>query len=123
MLKYFSLVLDLLEITSKAEYLLVAEEIEKNVNVNLNCYHRYWFLFMAFKDFLQKEISLEDFIQIWDVDSSKKIYSLKKMNSKEFLDWIINKTELIDKNSLYVIDELSWKLSESKIKGLKILHC
>jgi len=123
MLKYFSLVLDLLEIEPKSEYLCVAEKIVENIDSKLFCYHRHRFLFVAFKELLEEEISLEEFIQIWDVDSSKKIYDPKIMNSVDFLDWVKNKIEILDKESLYIVDKLSWELGEVDIDGVEILYC
>ena len=64
----------------------VAVKIETNANSPLFCYHRLGFLFLAFRKLLLGEIFLEEFMQIGDVESARKIYDSKAINSVGFLE-------------------------------------
>jgi hypothetical protein len=45
MIKYFELLLDLLEIENKDSYIEIAKIIESNRNKKVKAYHQYFFIF------------------------------------------------------------------------------
>jgi len=106
--KYFNLLLDLLDIVQNQNYLKILEVIEKNKDKQTHFYHQYWFLFQWYQDLLNKKISPEGFLQIWDINSEIKI-DFKKQDSISFL----KSNPILDKNSIYIFDSLAeWLLAE-----------
>ena len=71
MLKYFSLLIDLLEIPNIDKYILVAEQIEKTPQLKLEVYHRHSFIFLWFQKLVNQEIQIEEFVSLWDLNSEK----------------------------------------------------
>ena len=108
--KYFNLLLDLLNIEQNTNYSKILEIIQKNKDKKIFFYHQYAFIFEWYQKLLNQELSLEEFLQIGDIDSKFKIDS-QKIDSISFLQ---NKPK-IDPNSIYIFDSLAqWILSEQK---------
>lgn len=102
MIKYFELLLDLLDIEKTQEYLQVADVIEKNIEKDICVYHQYSFLFLWYHKLLKNEISVEDFLQLWDFQS-KIGFDERKMDSISFLKW----NPSLENNSIYIFDWLA----------------
>lgn len=116
MIKYFELLLDLLDIEeySRAEYIAVANKIEllwesSSSSSSLQCHHRHAFVFEGYLKLLDKEITTEEFTQIWDIHS-KIFFDTKKQDSISFL----KSKPVLDKNVLYVFDKISEGVVEKK---------
>lgn len=106
--KYFNLLLDLLEIKQNQNYSKILKIIQKNKDKKIFFYHQYSFIFEWYQKLLNQELALEEFLQIWDINSKLKIDS-KKIDSISFLQ---NKLK-IDPNSIYIFDSIAqWFLSE-----------
>ncbi len=106
--KYFDLLLDLLDIPQNKNHFQILEIIEKNKNKQIYFYHQYGFIFQWYQDLLNKQISPEDFLQFWDIDSKIKI-DLKKLDSISLLRSDFD----LDKNSIYIFDSLAeWIIAE-----------
>lgn len=71
MLKYFSLLIDLLELENADKYIAVAEKIEKNPQLKLAVYHKIGFIFIWFQKLVNQEIQIEEFVSLWDLNSKK----------------------------------------------------
>lgn len=71
MLKYFSLLVDLLELKNIDNYTSVAEKIEKNPKSKLHVYHKLGFIFLWFQKLVNQEIQIDEFVSLWDLNSEK----------------------------------------------------
>ena len=108
--KYFNLLLDLLEIKQNQNYSKILEVIQKNKDKKIFFYHQYSFVFEWYQKLLNQELALEEFLQIWDIDSKLKIDS-KKIDSISFLQ----NNPKIDSNSIYIFDSIAqWILPKHK---------
>ena len=117
MIKYFELLLDLLDIEKsiRAEYTSIADKIESQKYSYIKCYHRHSFIFEWYQKLLKKEITTEEFTQIWDI-KSKVFFDTKKQDSISFL----KSDPVLDSNILYILD----KLSEGIVDGKEnIVYC
>ena len=122
MIKYFELLLDLLEIeeSNRAEYTDIANKIElvwerSKSPSSLQCYHRHAFVFEWYQKLLNKEITTEEFTQIWDV-KSKLFFDTKKQDSISFL----KSNPVLEDNILYILDSISkWIVGESD----NVIYC
>ena len=100
--KYFDLLLELLDIQKKENYKKIAKLIAKNPKAKFKFYHQHWFIFEWYQKLLNREISPEDFAQLWDFQSKIKI-DLKKPDSISFL----KSNPKLDKKIIYVFDFLA----------------
>jgi len=107
MIKYFDLLLDLLEIAPNDEYHQVAEMIWQNLTKDIQVYHQYAFIFIWYHRLLKGEISEEEFLQLWDFQS-KILYDTQKVDSISFL----KSNPSLDDDKIYIFDSLSkWIIS------------
>lgn len=102
MKKYFDLLLDLLELESQDWYDEILDIIEKNKDKKIEFYHQYWFIFEWYHKLLKKEISPEEFLQIWDI-TSNIILDLDKLDSISFL----KSNPKLDFENIYIFDSLA----------------
>lgn len=102
MIKYFELLLDLLEIAEKDNYLKVAQIIESNKSKKIEVYHQYPFIFLWYHKLLNEELQVEEFLQLWDFQSKIK-YDTTKPDSITFL----KSNPDIDSETIYVFDSIS----------------
>ena len=116
MIKYFELLLDLLEIEEsiRVEYIDIANKIEfiwetSNSYLSLICYHRHSFIFEWYQKLLNKEITTEEFTQIWDI-RSKLFFDIKKQDSVSFLKL----NPVLDDSILYIFDKISEGIVDEK---------
>ncbi len=102
------LVFNLLEI-EKEGFKEVAELIEKFPEKHLIISHKHGFVLSAFQEYLNKEITEEEFIQIWDIHT--KMYN-QPLSSQEIIDKLvyqIKENGEYPKNTIFVLD---WKVVE-----------
>jgi|GEM_PF-7058556 len=64
MIDKFELLLDLLDIEDKNNYIEIAKLIETKKYKNIKTLHKHGFIFELFNDFLDNKISLEEFVKI-----------------------------------------------------------
>ncbi|HCB51953.1 TPA: hypothetical protein DEP21_05330 [Patescibacteria group bacterium] len=64
MIKYFSLVLELMNIEAHEKYLEVAQYIEQHPSMILSLCHPYGFIFAAFSDLVQGKIFEDQFVAL-----------------------------------------------------------
>lgn len=102
MTKYFELLLDLLDIMDKDDYIKIAKIIENNHGKNFEIYHQYAPIFMGYIKLLDKKITIEDFLRIWDINSDI-LYNSHRHDSISFLQ---NNT-ILDDNTIYILDSIS----------------
>lgn len=132
-IKYLEVLFDLLWIGGIEEYLKVAQEIESNSDLDIKTYHKYGFIFEAFQTFLKGDITVEEFMQVWDIDSrqniSLKLISQDAINFIEWLIYAINNNELESyKQKMFVIDKITKpifekKINKKKVDNIKIYFC
>ena len=109
MIKYFELLLDLLEITEKDAYLKIANIIESNKAKKIEIYHQYPFIFQWYHQLLNWELQVEDFLQLWDFQSKIK-FDPQKQDSITFL----KSNPKLDDETIYIFDSLSsWIIPDS----------
>ncbi len=122
MIKYFELLLSLLDIeeSSRTEYIDIANKIEliwgsSDSYSSLQCYHRHAFVFEWYQKLLNKEITVEEFTQTWDINS-KIFFDTKKQDSISFL----KSNPVLDDNILYIFDKISeWIVLEEE----NVIYC
>ena len=102
MIKYFELLLDLLEISDKDLYIEIAKIIEKNTDKKLQVYHQYFFIFEWYRDLLDWKLSTEEFLQLWDIDSKLRFDS-EKLDSISYLQTNPD----FNNDTIYIFDSLS----------------
>lgn len=108
MIKYFELLVDLLNIPKDTKYTDIAKVIESNIDKNLQVHHQYFFIFEWYRDLLEWKISQEDFLQLWDI-GSKLRFSDDRVDSITFLQ----SNPKLDKNTIYIFDSLAeWIIPE-----------
>jgi len=107
MIKYFELLLDLLEIENKDSYVDIAKVIESNKDKKLKAYHQYFFIFEWYKKLLEWNMELEEFLQLWDMWSSLR-FDYNKPDSITFLQ----SSPKLDRDTIYIFDSLSEGLVE-----------
>ncbi len=109
MLKYFDLLLDLLEINTdidKEKYRSIAKYILEHKEKKYLILHRYRFVFEAFLDLVSWNIDLEKFLQTGDLYSNIPLY--KKDDSYPF---DLKKSFHGVQNGVIILDELVWNMS------------
>ena len=116
MIKYFELLLDLLDIeeSKRADYIAVANKIETMSESSkefssLQCYHRHTFIFEWYQKLLNKEITVEEFTYIWDINSKISLDD-KKQDSISFL----KSNPVLGNDALYIFDKISEGMIEEK---------
>jgi len=102
MTKYFELLLDLLEISPKEDFLKAAKLIEDNRWKNIMVYHQYSPIFYWYMDLLDGKISIEDYLQVWDINSN----ILYDHNKKDSISFIKENNEFLD-DTIYILDSIS----------------
>jgi len=112
--KYFNLLLDLLDIKQDQSYVKILKIIDDNKDKKIFFYHQYSFIFEGYQKLLTKELSLEDFLQIGEIDFLK--IDLNKLDSISFL----HSKPKLDPDSIYIFDSLAeWIVSKQK----NIFYC
>ncbi len=136
-LKYFEVVLDLLNIEPKESYLAVAQLCIEKDQYTLKCFHKHSFLFDAFGELVKWEISLDVFMSVGDVDSPRNlVMDAIKYDTPDITDALIyslitskdnkknkeNKEKQEDqkKLSIIILDRVSESLRNQKTKLLKL---
>lgn len=102
MKKYFTLLLNLLEIQNQDCFDQVLEIIEKHKTKKIHFYHQYGFLLQWYLSLLQEKISLEDFLKIWDIDSPFSI----DIQKKDSISFLRSNPKLIS-SEIYIFDSLA----------------
>jgi hypothetical protein len=78
--------------------------------------HKVWFIFQAYDDLLNENISLDDFLATWDITSTQKL-AMNNKSSIDVLDSIISWNEKFDDNTLFILDSISfWSLADNDKK-------
>ena len=103
MIKYFELLLDLLEIEDKENYIKIANIIESNPWKKLEIYHQHAPIFLWYKSLISGNQSIEDFLKIWDINSDI-LYNSQIEDSVSFFQ----KKKNIDDNTIYIFDSISY---------------
>jgi len=108
-LKYFEIVMDLLEMeVDRKKYVEIATICEKNKDENFLFFHRHSFLFLAFLELVRGEIDLESFMVVWDISTKDKLISFS--NSNDFLTLLDDSNFLEDLDWDYIVLDY-WMLS------------
>ena len=119
MTKYFELLLDLLDINNKDDYLKIAKIIEDNQWKNFEIYHQYAPIFTWYINLLDETITLENFLRIWDINSDI-LYSPDRCDSISFLKNNISFLILVEFRviigSLFCFDNLTNDNKDNNIK-------
>jgi len=119
MIDQFELLLDLLNIEDKQHYLDTAREIEKKQHKKIKTSHKHWFVFELFDDFLDHKISLENFVNIWDIEWKIDIiqvwFELESLSvdGQDIADtlFVVSLVDIWRKFSNNEIDEIKKKLT------------
>ncbi|MDR3169747.1 MAG: hypothetical protein LBU27_08690 [Candidatus Peribacteria bacterium] len=111
MLKHFDLLLDLLNLEGeeRQSFLAIGQVIAHHMNKQLIIYHRMGFIFQARYDLLLEKISLEEFLAVGDISSTRplwekggvKLSSLELLQSPEMLNDL-------EESSMLLVDEISF---------------
>ncbi len=123
MIKYFELVLDLLELEEKTELTELATALSEanQAGKTVLIAHRYAFLLKAWLKLCSGAIEPEEFVLIGDVDSAFPLIEEGQETSQELVkklkDWILPEQDLI------IVDTLAWKLFLTTDEQEKILAC
>ena len=106
--KYFDLVLELLELEEKEKLKNIALQLKKYQEHwdSISFFHQYDFLFKAWLAFCAEEISEEEFVQIWDVDSQSSLYNEDQKNAQEYFELLKNKK--YPEENIILIDQDAW---------------
>jgi hypothetical protein len=122
MIKYFELLLDLLDVENndRTSYIVIANKIEliwEEVTSfsDLQCYHQYAFIFEWYKKLVSKEISEDEFTKLGDFNS-QSLLDIQKKDSISFLKLNSN----LDSKTMYVFDSLAQWIVE---KSENIFYC
>jgi len=108
MIKYFELLLDLLNIEDNWSYVEIAKLIEKNKDKDLKVYHQYFFIFEWYRDLLDWKIDTEEFLKIWDIWSRVRFPDDKPDSIS-----LLSSDFTPDKNTMYIFDSLAeWIIPE-----------
>ena len=119
MQKYFDLLLELLRpedddfvIEEKKKLSATAKKLEERWNKNLKIAHKVWFIFQAYDDLLNENITLDEFLATWDITSDRNISKLSE-SSIEVLSWIIQ-WKNNNENTLFLLDSISFASLDKK---------
>ena len=109
MTKYFELLLDLLDISDRDNYLKIAKIIEDNHGKNFEIYHQYAPIFTWYINLLNGTITIEDFLKIWDINSDI-LYNPDRCDSISFL----RNNTVLDDDTIYILDSISDGIIQSR---------
>ena len=122
MQKYFDLLLELLRpedddfiIEEKKKLSATAKKLEERWNKNLKIAHKHGFIFDAYENLLNEEISLDEFLATWDITSTNKLHTNSE-SSIQILEWIIQ-WKNTDENALFILDSISFASLENNDKN------
>ena len=123
MQKYFDLLLELLwpddddfVVEEKKKLSAAAKKLEERWKKWLKIAHKVWFIFQAYDDLLNENISLDDFLATWDITSTQKL-DMNNESSIDVLNSIISWNEKFDNNTLFILDSISfWSLADNDKK-------
>ncbi len=108
MIKYFTLVCDLLQLPISPQYVLFAEQLVKNPHNKIISFSSLSYIFFAFQDFLLGTISQEDFIAFWDSFGILHNYQSSSVFAKEaLLYWLLHDPRVYE--HCYIVVPLSEK--------------
>lgn len=121
MQKYFDLLLELLRpedddfiIEEKKKLSATAKKLEERWNKNLKIAHKHGFIFDAYENLLNEEISLDEFLATWDITSTNKLHTNSE-SSIQILEWIIQ-WKNTDEDALFILDSISFASLENNDK-------
>jgi len=121
MQKYFDLLLELLRpedddfiIEEKKKLSATAKKLEERWNKNLKIAHKHGFIFDAYENLLNEEISLDEFLATWDITSTNKLHTNSE-SSIQILEWIIQ-WKNTDEDALFILDSISFTSLENNDK-------
>ena len=121
MQKYFDLLLELLRpedddfiIEEKKKLSTTAQKLEERWNKNLKIAHKHGFIFDAYENLLNEEISLDEFLATWDITSTNKLHTDSE-SSIQILEWIIQ-WKNTDEDALFILDSISFASLENNDK-------
>ena len=121
MQKYFDLLLELLRpedddfiIEEKKKLSTTAQKLEERWNKNLKIAHKHGFIFDAYENLLNEEISLDEFLATWDITSTNKLHTNSE-SSIQILEWIIQ-WKNTDEDALFILDSISFASLENNDK-------
>lgn len=115
MIDKFELLLDLLDIEDKNNYIEIAKLIETKKYKNIKTLHKHGFIFELFNDFLDNKISLEEFVKIWDIEWWVDIIQLGFDLNSLYTDNV----DLADTLFIVSLVNLSRKFSKKEIDKIK----
>lgn len=126
MQKYFDLLLELLRpddddfvVDEKKKLSAAAKKLEERWKKWLKIAHKVWFIFQAYDDLLNENISLDDFLATWDITSTQKL-GMNNESSIDVLNSIISWNEKFDNNTLFILDSISfWSLADNDKKVIQ----
>lgn len=126
MQKYFDLLLELLRpddddfvVEEKKKLSAAAKKLEERWNKNLKIAHKVWFIFEAYENLLNENISLDEFLATWDITSPKKI-NQDNESSLSIINEIINWKIGSEDNTLFILDIISFvSLSDNDKKTVQ----
>lgn len=108
MIKYFDLVLDLLNILLQPSYTLAAQAIEATPEKKVVCFHPYGFIFSAFSNLVKENITMEEYMQTGDISSLQPLPSSNDTDGILFLQALSYASDKQIKMSyadtIYIID-------------------
>ena len=114
MQKYFDLLLELLRpddddfvIEEKKKLSATAKKLEERWKKGLKIAHEVWFIFQAYDDLLHEKISLDEFLDTWDITSTNKL-ELNKESSIDILNAMIKWDMKDEDNTLFILDSISF---------------
>ncbi len=109
MTNYFTLLLDLLDVSEeeKASFLGIGEIVAHHTNKNLIIHHRMRFIFEAWWEYLHDQISLEEFLATGDVSSHRPLWKKGAISSLEFLQGVLCGEREFVSESMILLDEVS----------------
>ena len=121
MQKYFDLLLELLRpedddfiIEEKKKLSATAKKLEEKWNKNLKIAHKHGFIFDAYENLLNEEISLDEFLATWDITSTNRLHTNSE-SSIQILEWIIQ-WKNTDEDALFILDSISFASLENNDK-------
>lgn len=107
MRKNLELYLDLYDVENKEPYYKIAEIIEKNNNITIVWYDYKSYIFVNYLNLIKWNMSLEEFMVAWDINSDQRIFQTNKLESLFEIATTIH--EWINKfsNSLILVPQIS----------------
>lgn len=121
MIKYFTLVCDLLQLPISPQYISFAEQLVKNPHNKIISFSSFSYIFFAFQDFLLGTISQEDFVAFWDSFGTLYRYQSSPIFAKEALFyWLLYDSSVYE--HCYIVFPLSEKeFLEENLPDIQII--